>query len=790
MTPMKRGCLGLVAGVFAILAGAPDSAHAAGLEPQPSRSSPSPSPPHRALLDRYCVTCHNESLRTADLTLDTMDLASVSAEPATWEKVVRRLRTGTMPPAGRPRPDHATADALALWLETELDRAAERPNPGREPTLHRLNRNEYRNVIRDLLALEDLPRELDVDLLLPADDSTDGFDNIAAVLRVSPTLLERYMAAARKVSRLAVGDPAIPLIVDTYTQSSHLPQDDRLDGLPFGTRGGMVIRSHLPLDAEYVITTELYGNPREPHQIEISVDGERVQLFAVEPDPDQSEYDEPTRDVEVRLSLKAGPRTIAATFLKKTSAPGGDLVRPFRRGRGQQPSVAGVTVGGPYDATGVSDTPTRRRIFVCRPTTPADEAPCARQILSTLARRAYRRAVTDADLELLLPFYTAGQAEGGFDGGIQRALERILVSPQFLFRIEHEPVDLDPNTVYRISDLELASRVSFFLWSSIPDDELLDVASRGLLREPDVLRRQVRRMMADPRSQSLVHNFAAQWLYLRELINTADPYDRFFPNFDDGLRQAFVGETERFFESILREDRGVLDLLSADYTFVNERLAKHYGIPHVYGSHFRRATLGPDHPRRGLLGHGSILTLTSYPTRTSPVVRGKWVLENLLGTSPPPPPPDVPALEATNAEGAVLSMRGRMVQHRANPVCASCHRLMDPIGLSLEQFDAVGTWRAEGEDGATIDASGALPGGVEYEGPAGLRQALLSRPELFVTTVTEKLLTYALGRRLEYYDVPAVRTITRDAALSGYRLSSLIVGVVESIPFQMRSSQP
>ena len=786
---MKNGSVCLLAGVLATAAAV--SVHTAGLEPQSARSGSSPSSPHRALLDLYCVRCHNESLRTADLTLDTTDLASVGTEAATWEKVVRKLRTGTMPPAGLPRPDPAAAGEMAFWLEAELDRAAAaRPNPGREPTLHRLNRAEYQNAISDLLALRDLPRELDVALLLPADDSTDGFDNIAAVLRVSPTLLERYMGAARKISRLALGDSAIPLIVDTYTPSQHLPQDDRIDGLPFGTRGGMVIRSHLPLDAEYVITTELYGNPRESHQLEVSVDGDRVQLSTVEPDPEQGQYDEPTRKVQVRLPLKAGPREIVATFLKKTSAPSGNLVRPFRRGRGQQPSVASVTISGPYDATGAGHTPTRGRIFVCRPTTQTDEAPCARRILSTLARRAYRRPVTDADLEVLLSFYTAGRTESGFDGGIQRALERLLVSPQFLFRIEREPMDLEPNTAYRISDLELASRLSFFLWSSIPDDELLDVATRGVLRDPDVLERQVRRMVADRRAKALVHNFAAQWLYLRELVNTANPYDRFFPDFDDGLRRALVGETERFFESILHEDRSVLDLLSADYTFLNERLAKHYGIPHVYGSHFRRVTLGPDNPRRGLLGHGSILTLTSYPTRTSPVVRGKWVLENLLGTSPPPPPPNVPALEATNAEGDVLSMRDRMVQHRANPVCASCHKLMDPIGLSLEQFDAVGAWRVHGEDGSSIDVSGGLPGGPEYEGVAGLREALLSRPELFVTTVTEKLLTYGLGRGLGYYDAPAVRTITRDAARSDYRLSSLILGVVESIPFQMRSSQP
>ena len=756
-------------------------------------AAPSTVESSRTFLDQYCVTCHNPQLRTGELALDTLALDDVGAEAAVWEKVVRKLRTGAMPPPGRPRADEDAYNSVASWLETELDQAAAAaPNPGRSHALHRLSRTEYQNAIRDLLALEHLPRELDVALLLPADNAASGFDNLAELLFVSPTLMERYLSAARKISRLAVGDLTIRPIVDTYRFPGALPQDVHVEGLPFGTRGGTLITTHLPLDGDYVVTIEFAGRAYDPHQLEVSVDGERVKLFTVGDKPPGPRgpgvtIPQPDDDVEVRLPLKAGPRQIAVAFLKKTSAPSEGLVRRNSRGRGGQPALASVTISGPYEGVGAGDTPSRARIFVCRPDAAAqsDAEDCAREILSTLARRAYRRPVTDADLDLLLPFYHDAYAEGGFDAGIQYALERLLVSPEFLFRIERDPATVASNSVYRISDLELASRLSFLLWSSIPDDALLDAAVRGDLSDPVRLEQQVRRMLADSRSRALVNNFAEQWLYLRD-VRAKRPDNAFFPNFDEGLRQAFQKETELFIDSIMREDRSVLDLLTADHTFVNERLAKHYGIPHVYGSHFRRVT-APD-ARRGLLGQGSVLTLTSYATRTSPVLRGKWILDNILSAPPPPPPPDVPALEDTNTDGEVLSMRDRMVQHRKNPVCASCHAQMDPLGLALENFDAVGRWRTHGESNSPIDASGVLPNGIEFDGPAGLRQALLHDPELFATTVTEKLLTYALGRGLAHYDAPAIRAITRDAVGSDYSFSSLIIGIVNSTPFQMRRS--
>ena len=785
-----RDVLLSVATAMALIAGASGMLQA--MAPRPA-AAPSTVESSQAFLDHYCVTCHNEQLRTAELALNTIDLGDVGAQAAVWEKVVRKLRTGAMPPPGRPRPDEAVYDTVASWLETELDQAAAAsPNPGRAHALHRLSRTEYQNAVRDLLALEHLPKEMDVALLLPADNAASGFDNLAELLFVSPSLMERYLSAARKISRLAVGDPTTRPIVDTYRFPRELPQDVHVEGLPFGTRGGTLITTHLPLDGDYVVTIEFAGRAYDPHQLEVSVDGERVTLFTVGDKPPGARgpgvtVPPPDDDVEVRLPLKAGPRQIAVTFLKKTSAPSEGLVRRNSRGRGGQPALASVTISGPYEGVGAGDTPSRARIFVCRPDGPApgDAEDCAREILSTLARRAYRRPVTDADLDLLLPFYREAQANSGFDGGIQYALQRLLVSPEFLFRIERDPATVAADSVYRISNLELASRVSFLLWSSIPDDELLDAAVRGDLSDPALLEQQVRRMLADSRSRSLVSNFAEQWLYLRD-VQAKRPDTAFFPNFDEGLRQAFQKETALFIDSILREDRSVLDLLTADHTFVNERLAKHYGIPHVYGSHFRRIT-APD-ARRGLLGQGSVLTLTSYATRTSPVLRGKWILDNILSAPPPPPPPNVPSLEDTNSEGQVLSMRDRMVQHRENPVCASCHALMDPLGLALENFDAVGRWRTQGESNRPIDATGILPNGIAFDGPAGLRQALLHDPERFATTVTEKLLTYALGRGLGYYDAPAVRAITRDAAENDYSFSSLIIGIINSTPFQMRRS--
>ena len=758
-----------------------------------------------ATLDRYCVTCHNErvvagrgaapsmlvsQLRIAGLAIDTLDVNRAAGDADAWERVIRKLEARTMPPPGRPRPDEAAYGEAIGWLETALDRAAaEAPNPGRRPALHRLSRTEYRNAVRDLLALDHLPKEFDVSTLLPADNVTSGFDNLAELLFVSPATLERYLAAARKISRLAVGDAGMPPIVDRYPLDRDLIQDGHLEGLPLGTRGGTLIRSHLPADGEYVLTVEFAQAAREEHQVEVSVDGERVRLFTIGGRPLVRGASgvfafEAEPPVDVRVPLGAGPREIAVAFLQKTGARHESLVRASRRGQRREPAIATVTLSGPYGVDGAGDTPSRRRIFTCRPGAAAAAGPCAREILSTLARRAWRRPVTAADLDVLLPFYEEGRAEGGFERGVQRALERLLVSPEFLYRIERDPRGVEPGVPYRVGGLELASRLSFFLWSSIPDDELLDRAVDGSLADPDVLDAQVRRMLADRRARALGDNFAEQWLYLRD-VEAKEPDPGFFPGFDENLRQAFERETALFIDSVLREDRGVADLLTADWTFVNERLAKHYGIPHVYGSHFRRVPLDGT-ARRGLLGQGGVLTLTSYATRTSPVLRGKWILENLLASPPPPPPPDIPALAEKTDEGAALSMRAAMERHRANPACASCHAQMDPLGFALENFDAVGRWRARGESNEAIDASGVLPDGTSFDGPEGMRRALLRDPERFAATVTEKLLTYALGRNVESYDMPAVRAVVRAAEEDGYRFSSLVLGIVRSTPFQMR----
>jgi mono/diheme cytochrome c family protein len=764
--------------------------HADATAGQRDRLDASAATAHRAVLDRYCVTCHNQRSKIPagnPLLLDTIDPADAGARPEIWEKVVRKLRTGAMPPAGAPRPEPAASARLASWLESTLDRsAAASPNPGRAPAVRRLTRTEYRNAVRDLLALEDLPKELDIDLLLPA-DNTVGFDTVAELLFVTPTLMEGYVTAARKISRVAVGDPTLPLIVDIYRLPLELPQDDHFDDLPFGTRGGALIRRHFPVDGEYLVKVELAGAARETHDLEVSIDGQRVGLFPIGPEQRrQTEYED-DRDAgpQLRIPVSAGPRTVAVTFAKKTAAANEALVRPYRRSRGGQPSVGAVTISGPQRSTGVADTPTRQRLFVCHPATPSDEEGCARRILLTLTRRAYRRAVVNADVDEPLRFYREGRAEGGFETGIQRALERVLVSPEFLLRAEYPRANASRGTAYAVTDVELASRLSFFLWSSIPDEELLTVAVQGRLRSPGTLQQQVQRMLKDERADALVSNFAAQWLYLRDL-QARRPNDRLFPDFDDGLRQALLRETELFFGSMLREDRSAVDLLRADYTFLNERLAQHYGIPNVYGSHFRRVTLGADHVRAGLLGQGSVLTLTSYATRTSPVVRGKWILENILGAPPPPPPPNVPALKETTDGGKVLTMRDRMAQHRTNAVCASCHARMDPLGFALENFDAVGRWRTRDESGSPIDASAALPEGTTFDGIKGLRQVLLAHPELFVTTLVEKLLTYAVGRQLGHADAPAVRGIVRAAAAADYRFSSVIAGIVSSTPFQMR----
>jgi len=725
--------------------------------------------------------------------LDPAELEHVGAHAEQWEKVINKLRTRAMPPAGLPRPDDATYDATAAWLETGLDRAsAEQVELGKLPLLHRLSRTEYENAIRDLLGLAALPQEMDYSLLLPPDNASSGFDNLADLLFVSPTAMESYLDAARKISRLAVGDPSMPVMVNSYRLSGEHTQDIHVQGLPFGTRGGLGVRTDVPLDGDYVFKVELAGAPREQEQLEITVDGARAQLVNVGEKPQSGAaprgFRGPQKPIEIHVALKAGPRMIGVTFVQKSEARDEETVRPRMRGRGTELAIDMVTISGPFHGQNPGETPSRRRIFVCHPTGLNDEAACAKQIMSNLERRAYRRPVSQADLQDVMPFYAAGRKDGSFDRGIEQALERLLVSPQFLFRIERDPAGVGPGTPYRVSDLELASRLSFFLWSSIPDDELLNVAGRGRLKDPAVLEREVRRMLADPRSASLVTNFAEQWLYVRD-IDAKRPDELLFPDFDETLRDAFRHETDLFLDSVLRGNHSVLDLMTANYTFVNERLAKHYGIPNVEGTYFRRITFPQDSPRGGLLGQGSILTLTSYATRTSPVLRGKWILENILSAPPPPPPPNVPPLKTeANDTGKPLTMRQAMVAHRANPVCASCHARMDPIGFAMDNFDAVGRWR-DTDAGQAIDASGVLPEGIKFNGVSELKKALLRNPEQFVDTIAEKLLMYAIARNVQYYDQPAIRAVVRQAAANNYTFASLVMGVVKSAPFQMRKSQ-
>ena len=755
-------------------------------------AAPTPGAP-AAVFTKYCVTCHNAKLKTGGFVLDPADLERVGEHAEVWEKVVQKLRTQSMPPARMPRPDEATYNSTAAWLETELDRAsAEHLEPGKLPLLHRLSRTEYENAIRDLLALDALPKEMDFSLLLPADNASSGFDNIADLLFVSPTAMESYLESARKISRLAIGDPSMPVMVNTYRLSGEHTQDVHVQDLPFGTRGGLGVRTDVPLDGDYVFKIELAGPPREPDQLEITVDGARAQLVDVGRKPQPGEAPRgrgPVKPLEIHVALKAGPRVIGVTFVQKTEARDEETVRPRMRGRGTELAIEMVTISGPYKGQTASDTPSRRRIFVCRPTSASDETACAKQILSTLERRAYRRPVTDGDLQDVMPFYIDGRKDGSFDRGMEQAVARLLVSPQFLFRIERDLPNVAPGTPFRVSDLELASRLSFFLWSSIPDDELLNVAARGKLKDPAVLEHQVRRMLADPRAESLVSNFAEQWLYIRD-IDAKKPDELLFPDFDETLRESFRHETDLFLDSVLLQgNHSVLDLLTANYSFINERLAKHYGIPNVEGTYFRRVTFPPDSPRGGLLGQGSILTLTSYSTRTSPVLRGKWILENILSSPPPPPPPNIPALKTEASDtGKPLTMRQAMEAHRANPVCASCHARMDPIGFAMDHFDAVGQWR-DTEAGQPIDASGGLPDGSKFNGAAELKKALLRNPEQFVATVAEKLLMYGISRNVQYYDQPAVRAIVRQAASSNYSFAALVLGVVKSAPFQMRKSQ-
>jgi cytochrome c5 len=749
---------------------------------------------HRGMLDRYCVTCHNQRLVTAGLKLDEADVANPVEGAEIWEKVVRKLRTGMMPPPNMPQPSMEDRRALLSWLETSLDKAAAaKPNPGRTETLRRLNRTEYQNAIRDLLSVD-----IDAASLLPADESGHGFDNVT-VGDLPPALLDRYISAAQKISALAIGSTQTSLQSDIIRVPPDVTQEGHVSELPIGTRGGVVIPYTFAQNGEYDIQIYLargYSGDidglkdPQPHEIRLLLDRTPIGEFTVQrpANGDDALLD---RNLKIRVPVTAGPHQVGVTFLKNSSSLIETARQPLqsrfneRRSPRITPAISQVSITGPYAPQGADDTPSRRRIFVCRPANPSEEQACAKKILSTLMRRAYRRSISDADVERPMAFYREGKSEHDFDAGIGKALSAVLINPEFLFRVEVDPDKTAAGAAYRISDLELASRLSFFLWSSLPDDALLDSAIRGELRRPDVLEKHVRRMLADPRSYNLASNFAGQWLRLRN-VTSVDPNVRLYPDFDDNLRQAFRLETELFVDSVVREDRTVLDLLRADYTFLNERLAKHYGIPNVYGSRFRRVELERDSRRGGLLRQGSILAVTAYATRTSPVIRGVWVLSNIVGAPPPPPLPNVPALDGNVP--ANLPVRERMSAHRANPVCANCHRTIDPVGFTLENFDAVGRWRENEGDSGPIDVSGTLPGLGDVNGVAGLEEALLRRPELFATTLTEKLLTFALGRGVEYYDAPAVRKILREAQPGGYRFSSLILGIVNSAPFQMRRS--
>jgi mono/diheme cytochrome c family protein len=770
-------------------------------------AAPAADPALKATLDTYCVTCHNDRLKTGGLSLDGVSLADAPAHADIWEKVIRKVRGGMMPPAGVPRPSADSRTALVSYLETSLDRAARlSPKPGR-PLAHRLNRTEYANAVRDLLDLR-----IDASTMLPADDSSGGFDNNADVLGVSPVLLESYLTAAERVTALALGDPKLPPVGEVFRVRQDASQDRHVEGLPIGTVGGQALDLTLPLDGLYQFEVRLFrtnlGTMRGleyEQQLEIAVDGERVHLASFGGDKEIAASSEnPTttgNDVDgrftARVPLKAGPRHITIAFLEKTHALNTRRLQNYVRSSSDTidfsgyPHIDQILFTGPFDPTGPGDTPSRRRIFVCQPKSTGDEEPCATRILSTLGRRAYRGDFTNDDQKVLLDFFRRGRADGAsFEAGIDLALRRMLASPKFVFRVEPDPAKVAPGAVYALNDSELASRLSFFLWSSIPDDELLNLAERNRLRDPATLDRQVRRMLADPKAQALVDNFVGQWLQLRNLRNK-QPNSHEFPDFDDNLRRALDTELEMFFASILREDRNVLDLMTADYTFVNERLAKHYRIPNVYGSHFRRITLTDD-ARKGLLGKGAVLLVTSHAHRTSPVLRGKWVLENVLGTPPPPPPDVVPPFEEEAGAAKPKSVRERMESHRRNPACAGCHRMIDPAGLALENFDATGAWRTRdgGTRGTPVDASGQLVDGTRINGVVELRQALLREPATFVRTLTERLMTYALGRGLTAADMPTVRAIVRGAEKDQYRFSSIVLGVVRSVPFQKRVKAP
>ena len=764
-----------------------------------SPQAPIPQAPQHAVLEKYCITCHSQKAKENGLVpvaLDKLDLTRVGSDAEIWEKVVRKVSAGVMPPPGSPRPDSAASDNMVSFLTTQLDRAAQaKPNPGRAP-LHRLNRTEYANAIRDLLDLD-----VDAASLLPPDDSAYGFDNIADALGLSPSLQERYVSAAMKISALAVGDAGASADGATYRITQDVSQDQHIEGLPLGTIGGTQVRHNFSLDGEYVFQAKLYRTNlnimrglESAHDVELAIDGERVLLARIGGPADlEAMFQKPTDTgdavdarLRVRLPVKAGPHVVSVAFLQESQSAGPGRFRHYLRSSvdnfdwSGQPHIQTLTINGPFNATGLGATPSRKRIFTCQPANARAETACAKQILSALARRAYRQPVADTDMQAIMSFFESGQKSGGFDAGVRTGLQRILASPQFIFRIEADPA---PGSVRRVTDFELASRLSFFLWSTIPDERLLQLAGGGTLSKPAVLEGEVRRMLSDPRSQAMVDNFAGQWLRIRNL-RTFLPNSDLFPDFDDNLRQAYKRETELLFDSIIREDRNVLDLMTADYTFVNERLARQYGIAGIYGSQFRRVPV-TDPARRGLLGQGSFLAVTSHAERTSPVLRGKWILENILGLSVPPPPPDVPPLKDRVDGEKPRTMREQMAEHRASPVCASCHKVMDSIGFALENYDAVGTWRSLDAD-VPVDASGDLADGTHVNGVVELRQALLKKPELFVGTMTEKMMTYALGRGIDYRDMPVVRLIVKDAARDGYKFSGLVLGVVRSLPFQMK----
>lgn len=762
--------------------------------------------PAGALVNQYCVSCHNQKLKTANLMLDRADSANPANSAEAWEKVIVKLRSRAMPPAGMPHPDNATYDAVADWLEAGIDRAAAvKVNPGRTASLHRLNRAEYANAVRDLVGVE-----VDAQAMLPPDEQAFGFENNAEALSIPPALLDRYVSAATSIARWAVGDPNMPPAVVRYGAMKNNPNDltylrqtERLgEDFPLGTKGGVAARHYFPVDGEYVFRLRLQRawetsirGLNVQNKFEIRVDGVKVAQFTLGggTPPSRTFVYDGDEALQARVPVKAGLHQVMATMLKSENAVpeggGPDRLSPYSRAGDNASSpiaISSLLIGGPYNGKVPVDSPSRQLLYVCRAPSAAEEAPCATKILANLARRAYRRGATDEDVQTLLSFYNRGRAAGSFDDGIRSALERVLVSPDFLFRIEADPAGIASGSVYRVPDVELASRLSFALWSSIPDDTLLDLAIGGKLHEPKVLEQQVSRMFADPRARtSLVRNFFEDWLQTRN-VWLLNPDSTKFPWFDDNLRTAFVTETEMFLDAQLKEDHSILDLLTSNETFLNEQLARHYGISGIYGSHFRRVKL-TDENRFGLLGKASTLAVTSYATRTSPTIRGKWLLENILAAPMPAPPPNIPALEASNKENKPLTVREMLEMHRASPACAGCHARMDPLGLSLENFDAIGQWRAT-DAGHSIDASGVLLDGTKVSGPKELRQALMAQKTQFATAVTEKLLTYSLGRGLEYYDGPAVRAIDRAAAADGYKWSSLMLAIVKSAPFQMRTA--